>query len=167
MIAGWLAATAVTTGIAYVAVGAAGESVTERPLTVVNAEAAGTTSTSVEGATTEPPSTTAVVTSSPPSTPSTTSPSSTTSGPSSTSSTTTSLQIWQTQTISSAAGTVVVAYQGEEVRLESVAPLAGYSYDVDKAGPDEVRVEFDGPLEVEVRARVRDGQLSVEISEDS
>jgi hypothetical protein len=62
---------------------------------------------------------------------------------------------------------VVISYRPGEVRLESVAPLAGYGFDVEDAGPDEVRVEFEGPLRVEVRVRWRDGQLVTEIDEDS
>ncbi|HKX74145.1 MAG TPA: hypothetical protein VJR05_02040, partial [Acidimicrobiia bacterium] len=73
---------------------------------------------------------------------------------------------WKQQTIASSGGTVVVSFRGEEVRLESVAAAAGYSYEIEADGPGEVRVEFEGPLRVEVRARVRDGQLIVEIDED-
>jgi hypothetical protein len=62
---------------------------------------------------------------------------------------------------------VVVSYRPGEVRLESVAPLAGYGFEVEDSGPTEVRVEFDGPLRVEIRVRWRDGQLVTEIDEDS
>lgn len=161
MVAGWLAATAATTAVAYVAVGAAGARVNDRPLSVVVAETTTTlsdTTTSTAG----PTSTSPTTATSSPSTSTTTS--TTTSTPTTTSPTTT--VVWKQQTIASAGGTVVVSFRGKEVRLESVAAAAGYSFAIEDDGPGEVRVEFEGPLRVEVRARVRDGQLIVEIDED-
>jgi hypothetical protein len=153
MIMGWLGATAATTLVAYLAVDAAGSRVGDRPLATVVAPDPGSstlaTASTPTSTSTAPTSTT---------TDNTTAPTSTV--------TTASAAVWQHQTINSAAGKVVVSYRPEEVRLESVAPLAGFTFDVEDSGPPEVRVEFDGPLRVEVRVRWRDGQLVTEIDED-
>ncbi|HUO45470.1 MAG TPA: hypothetical protein VM470_01420, partial [Acidimicrobiia bacterium] len=132
-----------------------------RPLTVFTTPPGSTftapiTSTAQTVSTTSitPASTTSIT---PASTPSTTS----------STSTPTTAVLWDQQTINSVAGKVVVSFRGEEVRLESVAPLAGYTYEVEKDGPDEVRVELEGPLRVEIRARIRDGQLTTEVNENS
>ncbi|HEU4750809.1 MAG TPA: hypothetical protein VFT54_07095 [Acidimicrobiia bacterium] len=161
MAVGWLGATAATTLVAYLAVDAAGSSVSDTPLATMVAADAGST-------TLAPGSTATVTTTDPTST-------STTSVPSTPTSTTTSVTAdptitapaWQQQTINSAAGKVIVSYRSGEVRLESVAPLAGFSFEVDDAGPPEVRVEFEGPVRVEIRVRWRDGQLVTEIDEDN
>ena len=155
-------ATAFTTAIAYVAVEAAGAGVTDRPLTVITALEPSSTAPLLTTTTTQPTSTITTVAS-----PSTSSPSTTAAPPPPTTSTSAPELAWDQQTINSVAGKVVVSFRGEEVRLESVAPLAGYTYEVDKAGPDEVRVELEGQLRVEIRARIRDGQLITEVNENN
>ena len=61
---------------------------------------------------------------------------------------------------------MIVSYRPGEVRLESVAPSAGFGYEIDEAGPPEVRVEFEGG-DVKVEVRVRwDGGLVVEVDEN-
>ena len=154
MTLGWLGATAATTLVAYLAVDAAGSRVGDRPLATVVAPG----STTPAGGSTQT-STTLSPTSS-----------TTTSAPSSSSTTTvltTTASGWEQQTINSVAGKVVISHRPGEVRLESVAPLAGYGFEVEDTGPTEVRVEFEGPLRVEVRVRWRDGELVTEIDEDS
>jgi hypothetical protein len=158
IVLGWLGATAATTLVAYLAVDAAGSRVGDRPLATVVAPDSGsstlaTASTSTTTSTTPTPATTDNTTAS--------------ISTVTTADTTTSAAVWQQQTVNSAAGKIVVSYRPEEVRLESVAPLAGYAYDVEDAGPPEVRVEFEGPLRVEIRVRWRDGELVTEIDEDS
>jgi len=62
---------------------------------------------------------------------------------------------------------VVVSYRPGEVKLESVAPTPGFSYEIDDQGPPDVRVQFEsGDVKVEVRVRW-DGGLVTEIDEDS
>ncbi len=164
MTIGWLAATAATTLVAYLAVDAAGSRVGDSPLATIVAPDSGLTTAAVDPtSTTSTTSTgsTAVTTTSPNPTTSTSTTTAATTGSTSTTSG------WEQQTINSAAGKVIISYRPGEVRLESVAPLAGYSYDIEEAGPPEVRVEFDGPLRVEVRVRWRDGQLVTEIDESN
>jgi hypothetical protein len=153
IIVGWLVATAATTLVAYLAVDAAGSRVTDSPLAAVVAPNAGST-TLASGSTstsTTAPSTSTTTTSTP--------------GSASTTSATTASG-WDQQTINSTAGKVVISHRPGEVRLESVAPLAGYSFEIDDAGPPEVRVEFEGPVRVEIRVRWQDGRLVTEIDED-
>ena len=62
---------------------------------------------------------------------------------------------------------MIVSYRPGEVKLESVAPTPGFSYEIDDEGPPEVRVEFEGG-DVKVEIRVRwDGGLVTEVDEDS
>ena len=42
---------------------------------------------------------------------------------------------WQQTTIPSKGGLVIVSYRPGEVKLESVAPTPGFSYEIDDAGP--------------------------------
>ena len=153
IILGWLGATTATTLVAYLAVDAAGSRVGDSPLATVVAPGSTTLAVGSTTSTTLSPSSTT-----------------TTSAPSSSSSTIvtpTTDPGWEQQTINSIAGKVVISHRPGEVRLESVAPLAGYGFEVEESGPLEVRVEFEGPLRVEVRVRWRDGQLVTEIDEDS
>ena len=74
---------------------------------------------------------------------------------------------WQQTTIPSKGGLVIVSYRPGEVRLESIAPTPGFSYEIDDQGPPEVRVEFEGG-DVKVEVRVRwDGGLVTEVDEDN
>lgn len=60
---------------------------------------------------------------------------------------------------------MVVSHRPGEVRLESATPNPGYAMEIDKRGPDEVRVEFEGQDDdFEVRVRWNDGALDVEVS---
>ena len=169
LVATWILATFATTTIAYVAVNAAGAEVTDRPLTsVVAPEDTGsistspsiTTSTSAIGSTTTISGTRTTATSAT----ITTAPTTSTSTPAP--ATSTSASPWQQSTIPSEGGLVIVSYRPGEVRLESVAPSPGFRYEIDDAGPPEVRVEFDGgELRVEVRVRWDDG-LVTEVDEN-
>ncbi|MGH8926127.1 MAG: hypothetical protein ACRDWA_16060 [Acidimicrobiia bacterium] len=51
---------------------------------------------------------------------------------------------WTRTTLNSEGGSIIVSYRPSEVRLESVAPLAGFSFEIDDEGPERVRVEFFG-----------------------
>ncbi len=63
-------------------------------------------------------------------------------------------------------GTVVVEASGGAVSLVSAVPNPGYEVEVDDAGPDEVRVEFESDdSKSEVRVRW-DGGWDIEERED-
>ena len=62
---------------------------------------------------------------------------------------------------------MTVGISGGRLSLVSVAANSGWSYEVDKAEPDDVRVEFEkGDSEAEIRVRINDGHLEVEIDND-
>ena len=54
-----------------------------------------------------------------------------------------------------------------EVRVVSAVPRAGFSYDGEHEGPNEIEVKFrsDGHKS-ELKAQIRDGELRVEIEEE-
>lgn len=63
-------------------------------------------------------------------------------------------------------GTVTVRVAPGAVTLMSVDPAAGFTSEIDKAGPPEVRVELiSGDTEVEIRIRWKDGRVEVEIDD--
>jgi hypothetical protein len=176
LVALWIVATLATTAVAYVAVNAAGAEVTDRPLTSVLAtgdSAAPPSTTGQAGAltiTTGGPSTTGGTgTTNGTATTGTTNGSTTSTISSSTSSTATTLSDapWQQTTIPSKGGLVIVSYRPGEVKLESVAPTPGFSYEIDDQGPPKVRVEFEGG-DVRIEVRVRwDGGLVTEVDENN
>ena len=125
----WLLATSATTAVAFWAVSTAGSEVSQRPLTAVVA------SSPTLSAVTSVPTTTSVTSAAPTSTATT----STTLG-----SATSPPTEWETTTLNSGGGSIIVSYRPSEVRLESVAPLAGFSFEIDDQGPDRIRVEFMG-----------------------
>jgi hypothetical protein len=70
------------------------------------------------------------------------------------------------KTIPTAGGTLVVSYRPGEVVLDGATPAAGFTVDVDKQGPPEVRVEFESETaKVEVRVEW-DGKLVTDIQVD-
>ena len=171
----WIVATLATTAVAYVAVNAAGAEVTDRPLTsvVATGDSALPSPTSTTGEPGTSTSTTgAAGTTSVTGTTGTTGGSTTPTSSSSTSSTATTETTvsdapWQQTTIPSKGGLVIVSYRPGEVKLESVAPTPGFSYEIDDQGPPDVRVEFEGG-DVRVEVRVRwDGGLVTQVDEDN
>lgn len=163
LVAIWVLATALTTVIAWQIVAAAGEQVSPGPLTPV---ASPTSSTSSSSTVTSSSTTTS-------STTSTTTPGSTTSSTSSSSSSTsptttaTTAPDWLVKSIPTSGGTVVVSYRQGEVVLDAATPAPGFSVEVDKQGPPDVDVEFEGE---EMRVRVRaewDERLVVEVDENN
>jgi len=174
LVALWIVATLATTAVAYVAVNAAGAEVTDRPLTSVVAtgdsvELSSTSTTGQPGASTSAtggPGTTRD-TGATGTTAESTTPASSSTSPTATTETTLSDAPWQQTTIPSKGGLVIVSYRPGEVKLESVAPTPGFSYEIDDQGPPEVRVEFQGgDIRVEVRVRW-DGGLVTEVDEDN
>jgi hypothetical protein len=74
---------------------------------------------------------------------------------------------WSSRTIQTGGGVVVVSYRPDEVVLSSASPAAGFSADINKAGPPEVDVEFESEsAEYRLRARWANGDLAVETESD-
>lgn len=152
------------TTLTWQIVSAADDQVSERPIAPLNVAAPvitdGATTT-----TTQPSTTTSTLepTTSPTSSPGTTAPTSTTS--SSTPATTT--VAWQTRSVQTTGGTVNLRYRPGEVTYQSATPAPGFQVEVEKAGPPEVRVEFESEsTKVEVEASWEDGGLDVRVSNE-
>ena len=122
----WLLATSATTAVAFWAVSTAGSEVSQRPLTAVVASPPTSSSITTTSVTSTVPTATTTT--------STTVASATSGAP---------LE-WARTTLNSGGGSIIVSYHPSEVRLESVAPLAGFSFEIDDQGPERVRVEFIG-----------------------
>lgn len=167
LVALWLVATAVTTVIAYVAVRVADAEVTNRPLSMVLANA----TTPAPGQNTRSSGTTIQLTTSTDTSggisSTTTDLATSTTGPTSSSPTTTAqAATWQQTTVAASGGLVVLSYRPGEVRLAAVVPHPGFSYEVKDQGPPEVRVEFEASdVKIEIRAEW-DGGLVTEVDED-
>ncbi|MDP9495533.1 MAG: hypothetical protein M3P87_09870 [Actinomycetota bacterium] len=160
LVAIWVAATAITTVLAWQIVAAAGEQVSPGPLTPIAAPTAtastdvsSTSSSTVATSTTQPDSQATTATS-------------VTTTPATGSTSSSAVAAWQVKTIPTVGGTVVVSYRPGEVVHDGSTPAAGFTVDVDKQGPPEVRVEFESETtKVEVRVRWTD-QLVVDIQSD-
>lgn len=58
----------------------------------------------------------------------------------------------------------MISHRPGEVRLESATPVPGFTMEIDKRGPDEVRVEFDGEEDdYDIRVRWDGEALDVEV----
>lgn len=82
-----------------------------------------------------------------------------------TTSTTTAGQI---TLIPSIGGSVTVRHSGDQVILVAASPALGFEVEIENGGPDEVEVDFEqtiGSLKIDIRARVKDGQLVTEVIE--
>lgn len=158
LMAAWLGATGLATAFAWGVVGAADDQVSERPIVPLQAV------TGEPEPATEPTSSADTTTSSSVTTMGDTTPDSTTT---TTPTETAIAEDWQVATIPTLGGTVVVSYRSGEVVLGAATPSPGFTVEVDKEGPPEVEVEFEGAtLRVEVRVRWQDGQLEVEVDEN-
>jgi len=161
LIAIWVAATALTTVLAWQIVAAAGEQVSPGPL--IEAPIAAPDTTTAVSTTLPTTSSTSAL----PTTPSTQPGSGSTTPNTSPGSTTPSTSAsWQVKTIPTDGGTVVVSYRPGEVVFDGATPAPGFTVDVDKGGPPEVRVEFESEAtKVEVRVRW-DGTLVIDLEAD-
>lgn len=135
----WLLATTIATGAAFWAVNRAGAEVSERPLTaIVAADTPSATSVPNETAsTTNPVATTTVA-----------NPSDTTLAGVATSAaapvaSSAAAPQWELYTLNSGGGSIIVSYRVGEVRLESVAPAAGFSFEIKDDSGSRVEVEFE------------------------
>lgn len=174
VVVAWLAATMVSMLIAATAVGSVRGQVTDVPAipSAGTALLATTTTVVTESSTTGAPPTTDVPT------PTTTvaTPSTITTTTTSTTSTTVPTS---TTTTTAPNGPVVTTYRldGGEIRISalephvnlvSAFPFGGFSVEVDEAGPEEVGVEFESSdHESSFRARWKDGELDIDIDEES
>ncbi len=181
IVAAWVVATMVATMIAASAVGSVRGQVTDVPA-IPNAGtaallAATTTTAVAESSTTTgaapaidptttttaavtPTSSTTTTTTTPSSTPTTTSPPPTTTttvptGPAITTYTLIGGQVW-------------ISADEPNVAFVNAVPKAGFSVEVEKSGPKEVEVKFESAdHQSEFRARWKDGELAIDIDEES
>jgi hypothetical protein len=180
----WVAATALSILIAGAAVGTVRNNVTDRPSRLAQFELVASQPSSPSGdQPSEPvapadagptgeliaPATTTTTTSpeiSTPTTPAPPSQSATTAPPPAT--TTGAVPEWQLTTYETAGGWVRFRYSATAVELDAFGPAPGYRADVEKSGPSEVKVEFEGGDEREysISAKIDGGRLSVEIEPD-
>jgi hypothetical protein len=67
-----------------------------------------------------------------------------------------------------AAGSITVNIQSGRLALTAVIVASGWSYEIDKSESDDIRVEFEkgDDSEAEIRVRINDGSLEVEIDTD-
>jgi cytoskeletal protein RodZ len=73
---------------------------------------------------------------------------------------------WQTKSVPTSGGTVVVRYRPGEVAYQAASPNKGFHVEVESYGPPEVEVKFESDsLEVEVHAVWRDNRLDVAVSD--
>ena len=162
----WLLVVFGATMVTWQIVSAADDQVSDRPVAPLNVAAPAlvdTTSTTADSTMSSPTTSTATT---PPtdatSTPTTTSPAAgpTTPAPPSSS--------WQSRSIQTSGGTVIVRYRPGEVEYQSATPAPGFQVEVDKAGPPDVKVEFESEEQrFEVEARWNDGGLDVKTSASS
>lgn len=62
---------------------------------------------------------------------------------------------------------MIVSYRPNEVRLESVVPQAGFSYEIKDDGPDRVEVEFElGDARYRLRAEWTSEGFVTEVEAD-
>lgn len=165
----WLVVLILTTAVTWQIVNAAeGQINTDLPPIAVEAPEADSTSTSTDQMSDEASTTSSASGSQPaPTTTVTTSGSSATLATSGTSSTTQAQDsTWTLRTIGSTGGTVVVRYRPGEVELQAATPASGFQTEIDKAGPPDVRVEFESEdAEVRIEARWADEGLDVKVSD--
>lgn len=157
---GWILATALVTLAAWWVVAAASGEVNEvsaAPVVVPTTS----TSTGTGSSSSLPSTSTSLAPSSTVSSDATTS----TSTPDGSSSTTVAAASG-VETISSAGGTVTVSYGNGQVQLQGASPAFGYSMEIEKIGPDEVRVDFESDNnDISVRVEWENGKLDIEIND--
>jgi cytoskeletal protein RodZ len=74
--------------------------------------------------------------------------------------------VWQTKSVQTTGGTVVVQYRPSDVVYQAASPNKGYHVEVESYGPPEVEVKFESEnMEIEVHAAWHDNQLDVDVSE--
>lgn len=168
MLGGWLVVLVLVTSLTWQIVSVADDQVSERPIAPLNVAApvitdpSSTTSTSLRSTSTTLPDFTTAPPGTVPSTSSTVPATTTTAD-----TTTSSASGWQTRSVQTVGGVVILLYRPGEVAYQSATPAPGFHVEVDKQGPPQVKVEFESQSsKVEVSAEWSDGDLKVEVSED-
>ncbi len=162
----WLGATLVAVLIASAAVGTV-RSESEQPGATSPYFAPTTIASGITTSTTAAPPSSTTTTTAPPSSTSTSTTTTTTPSSSSTSSTTTTTVAGIPRTYSLDGGTVTILATNPFVTLIGAVPNAGFTVDVEEAGPTRVKVEFESEShESEFDAYWSNGELIVDIDED-
>lgn len=142
LVFGWLVVVGLATALTWQIVSAADDRVSERPIAPLNVTAPAL----INASTTSNPTTPA-----------------TTVAPAPTS--TTAAAAWQTRSVRTAGGTVILRYRPGDVTYQSATPAPGFQVEVERPGPPEVRLEFESEAQkVEVDASWEDDGLDVQIS---
>lgn len=164
----WLVVLVLATTLTWQIVSAADAQVSDRPIAPLNVAApvitqVDQTTTTIGGATTtQSPDTS---TTSPSLESTTTTQSSGSSTVTAVESTTTTASTWQSKTVETSGGTVILRYRPGEVAYQSATPAPGFQVEVEKQGPPEVKVEFESESEkVEIEASWKDGDIAVVVS---
>lgn len=174
MAAAWVVAVAVATVLTWQIVGLADSQVGEAPIAVAPSLATSlsgspstTTGPASPSTTGDPAPTTAPSTDPTSQTSATTSTTASSTSPSTSSTSPTSPdESWSLRTITTAGGVVVVRYRTGETLLQAATPTPGFSVEVDDAGPDRVRVDFESESsDFRVEARWGDGALVVDVDD--
>jgi cytoskeletal protein RodZ len=165
----WLVVVVFATTVTWQIVSAADDQVNDRPVAPLNVAAPVLTDTTTS--TTLPSSvTTTAGQTTPTSSQNTGTSSPTTSATAATTPTTSapSNAQWQSRSVQTGGGTVIIRYRPGEVQYQSATPSPGFQVEVDDAGPPDVKVEFESETQkFEVEARWKDGSLDVKTSTSS
>jgi cytoskeletal protein RodZ len=168
LVGAWLLVVAIATVLTWQIVSAADDQVSDRaaPLNVAAPVLSSLTSTTTVTSTVPSTVTSTTVGSETSTTVSADSTGSTGQTTSTSTSTTAPDAVWQTKTVETAGGTVVLRYRQNEVAYQAASPKKGFKVEIDSKGPPEVELKFDSEsMEIEVHAAWRDNQLDVKVSE--
>jgi len=158
----WLLALLLATTVTWQIVSAADDQVSERPIAPMNVAAPVLTGLQTTTTSTSTPSTTISAQGATSTTPS----SDTTADSDNPPAPTTAEGAWQTRSVQTVGGTVLLRYRPEEVAYQSAIPAPGYQVEVEKQGPPQVKVEFESQSQkVEIEAAWDGGDLKVSVSE--
>lgn len=171
LVGAWVGATLAAAAVALAVVGLAGEQVADggiQPLSARDVEALGVpaptavSTSAVTGATSSTAGTVSTTVADTPTTTTTSATPVTTAAPAVTP-TTVPPESSQVDSRQVTGGTVVVRWTSSSVQLVSASPTDGFHVDVEKRGPDQVTVEFEGNgVKSKYSAEVSDGRLVVE-----
>jgi hypothetical protein len=167
LLAGWLLVLVLATTLTWQIVSAADDQVSDRPIAPLNVAAPVITEAGLATSTSAISSSSSSVTS-PTSLPVAGTSDQTVPSTESSGTTDTPAAEWQTRSVETEGGTLLLRYRPDEVTYQTVTPAPGFQVEVGKQGPPEVEVEFESEsLKIEVHAAWRDGDLDVEVSESS
>jgi len=155
LVGAWLLVVVVVTTVTWQIVSVADDQVSERP-TSLNVAAPVISSLTTSTTTHTTPATVTPTTADP-------GKETTTIEQNTTTTTAAAVASWQTQSVQTAGGTVVVRYRPGEVTYQAATPAKGFYVEIEEFGPPEVRVKFESEAsEIEVRAVWQNNQLDVD-----